>query len=280
MTGIDEQYINPGAVIQDDGTLHMFANVFTAWPGRVQMPHLVSSDGITWTPDPVGPLLTSDDVPGAEPGADISTGYIAEDGTWVLIFETVQAAEPWSIGRATAPGPAGPWTVDPQPLLEGGPAGSWDAGGLTWPSVVRTPEGYALYYQAAERQRGLGAIGLATSLDGLTWTKHDGPVLEAELDWERHSLVRPRVVATPAGFVMVYAGGRLTERGVAWSTDGITWVRAGAEPAIDADIFPIDGQAWDAALIRRGSTLEYFLEIGSATGTAGTQVYRFTAELP
>ncbi len=79
---------------------------------------------------------------------------------------------------------------------------------------------------------------------------------------------------------MVYAGGRLTERGVAWSSDGVTWVRAGPDPAITASRFPIEGQAWDAALIRRGSTLEYFLEIGTATGTAGTQVYRFTAELP
>lgn len=137
-----------------------------------------------------------------------------------------------------------------------------------------------MYYHASDRPRGLGAIGLATSADGLTWTKHDGPVLEAAVDWERHSLDRPRVVDASDGLVMVYAGGRLTERGVAWSSDGVRWARAGSGPAITADDLPVAGQAWDAALIRRGSTLEYYLEIGTATGTAGTQVYRFVADLP
>ncbi len=45
MTGLDEQYINPGAVLDVDGRLHMIANVFTAWPGPVAMPHLASDDG-------------------------------------------------------------------------------------------------------------------------------------------------------------------------------------------------------------------------------------------
>ncbi|HSM38173.1 MAG TPA: hypothetical protein VK838_02490, partial [Candidatus Limnocylindrales bacterium] len=56
MTGIDEAYIHPGAVIEQDGTFHMFANVFTSWPGRVQVPYLTSTDAHAWelsAPDPV-----------------------------------------------------------------------------------------------------------------------------------------------------------------------------------------------------------------------------------
>ncbi len=184
------------------------------------------------------------------------------------------------LGRATAPGPDGPWTVGESPILEPGPAGTWDAGGLSWPSVVATDDGYAMYYTGVEQLRGRGAIGLATSTDGIAWTKHDGPVLRAEETWERLAVDRPRVVSTPAGLAMVYAGGRLTDQFLAWSEDGITWRRDGEAPVIDADSLPVKGRAWDAALVDLDGTLHYYLEIGAATGTGGTQVYLATAALP
>jgi hypothetical protein len=164
--GIEEQYINPGAVIDDGESLHMFANLFTAWPGRVSVSHLVSRDGVAWELAQPEPVLTSEDVPFTHSGADVSTGFIASDGSWVLVFETVESARPWVLGRATAPGPEGPWTVDPAPILEPGRAGDWDAGGLNWPSVVATDDGWAMYYTGLDRPFGKGAIGRATSPDG------------------------------------------------------------------------------------------------------------------
>ena len=79
---------------------------------------------------------------------------------------------------------------------------------------------------------------------------------------------------------MVYSGLRLTDRGLAWSDDGMTWRRDGDVPVITAESFPIEGKAWDAALIDRDGTLYYYLEIGSATGTNGTQVYLATRADP
>jgi hypothetical protein len=78
---------------------------------------------------------------------------------------------------------------------------------------------------------------------------------------------------------MVYSGALLTSRGVAFSGDGVTWRRDGDAPAITDDDFPVDGGAWDAALIHRDGELTYYLEIGFATAS-GTQVYRATAQLP
>ena len=280
LAGLDERYINPGAIIEEDGTLHMFANLFTAWPGRVSVMHLRSSDGAPWDLAEPEPVLTRDDVAFATTGIDVSTGFVDADGQWVLVFETVENGKPWVIGRATGPGPDGPWTVDPEPILEPGVSGEWDAGGLSWPSVVATDDGYAMYYTGLDRPRGTGAIGLATSADGQTWTKHPGPVLAAKVDWERGKLDRPRVARTPNGFVLVYAGGQLTDRGVAWSDDGVTWRRDGDVPAIEQDDFPVDGRAWDAALLERDGQLWYFLEIGGATGTAGTNVYLARASNP
>lgn len=280
MTGIAEAYINPGAVIEADGVLHMFANVFTAWPGRVQVPHLTSTDGRAWTLDPADPVLTSDEIPFDAAGADVSTGFLADDGTWVLIFETVSSIHPWVLGRATAPAPEGPWTIDPDPILEPGPEGSIDAGGLHWPSVVRTDEGYALYYAAFDAPNGDAAIAMATSADGVTWTKRDEPVLTGELRWEADRLDRPRVARTADGYAMVYAGSDLTDRGLAFSDDGVTWTRDGELPVITQDDFPVDGRCWDAALVYRDGSLDYYLEIGVATASKGTQVYLASADLP
>jgi len=172
------------------------------------------------------------------------------------------------------------WTIDPEPILEPGPEGSIDAGGLHWPSVVRTDDGYAMYYAAFDRPSGSGVIARATSPDGVTWTRSEEPVLAAELDWEQGSLDRPRVARTEDGYAMVYAGADLTDRGVAYSDDGVTWTRDGELPAITQDDFPVDGRSWDAVLVYRDGTLDYYLEIGSATASRGTQVYLASGRQP
>jgi predicted GH43/DUF377 family glycosyl hydrolase len=280
LTGIDERYINPGAVIEHDGTFHMFANLFSAWPGPVAVVHLRSANGVAWELAETEPVLSRDDVPFAITGIDVSGGLVDADGRWVLIFETVENSRPWVVGRATASGPDGPWTVDPEPILEPGTAGEWDAGGITWPTITATDDGYAIYYTGLDRPRGSGAVGLATSTDGVTWAKHGDPVLSAEPTWERGKVDRPRVARTSRGFAMIYAGGQLTDRGLAWSDDGITWRRDGDGPVIDQEDFPVDGRAWDAALLGRDGQLLYYLEIGSAGIASGTQVYLARASIP
>ena len=273
-----EKFINPGAVIEADGSLHMYPNLFSAWPGLVTVSYLVSADGgETWQLETGAPALSSADVVLADPGIDVSTGYIAGDGTWVLIFETVSRTTPWVLGRATAPGPRGPWTADPEPILANGPEGAFDDGGVQWPSVVRIGDQLAMFYTGVDAvQRGTGAIGMAV-LEGETWVKRGEPVLTASEAWELGSVDRPRVVATPTGLVMVYAGLDLTTRGLATSQDGVTWQKLPG-PAISAAQFPVTGGAWDAALLYRDSQLVYLLEIGQ--GSTSTSVYRATLGWP
>lgn len=280
MTGIDESYINPGAVIDHEDVLHMYANLFTAWPGTVQVAHLTSSDGIAWAAASEGPIMTTADVPFATAGHDVSSGFVADDGTWILVFTTVDAGA-WQIGLATAPGPDGPWSVLPEPVLVGDGAEAGEAGGLAWPSVVPTNDGWAMYFVARDGPRRGGTIEMATSADGLTWTRRDEPVLTAEAEWEYTSLDRPRVVRTDDGYVMVYAGRTLIDRGLATSEDGVSWTRLGDGPAIVQADFPVpNADAWDAALVERDGVLTYYLEIGFASASAGTQVHRAVAPVP
>jgi predicted GH43/DUF377 family glycosyl hydrolase len=276
LVGTNDKYINPGAVIEVDGVLHMFANSFNNWPDRIRVPHLTSEDGVSWTLDDAAELLDSEDFEMADPGIDVSTGYVADGGTWVLFFETVQRGSPWEVWRMTAPTPQGPWTVDDAPSLPAGETGAFDAGGVQWPSIVRVGDRWAMYYTGMGTSgRGSGVIGVALSDDGVTWTKEPAPALVATEGWEVGQLDRPRVVATDGGLVMVYAGLDLTSRGLAMSTDGLAWTKV-AGPNIESSDFPVVGGSWDAALLHRDGELEYFLEIGGLT----TKIYRSTLAWP
>ncbi len=269
----DDLYVNPGAVIEAGGVLHMFANSFSKWPGRMRVPHLTSTDGIEWTLDADAEPLDTDTeglFPMADPGIDVSTGFIDADGTWVLLFQNVSNLRSWQVYRMTAPSPQGPWTVGEATVIATGTGAAFDATGVQWPSVVRIGDRWAAFYAGVSGPgRGTGKIGVAFSDDGATWTKHPEPVLEATEQWELRSLDRPRVVATPDGLVMVYTALDLNRRGLATSTDGITWTKVPG-PSIVQEDFPLQGGSWDAALLYRGGALEYFLEIGNQT----TEVYR------
>ena len=269
----EQSFINPGAILVDDaGTFHMFANAFTAWPGTVQFPHLTSTDGVTWTHATEATPLSSEAVPFAQPGADVSSAFVTDDGTWTLVFNTVNLTSAWEIGRATAPGPDGPWTIDPEPIVTAGATGAWDAGGVAWPSVVATDDGWAMYYSTGSRPRTpAGVIGMATSSDGVTWTKRSAPVLEASAAWDGDALDRPRVQRIDDAWLMVYTGRTLTDRGLAWSDDGTTWTPDPSNPVISADDFPIEARTWDTALLWHDGVLRYYMELGG--GAATTDIY-------
>jgi beta-1,4-mannooligosaccharide phosphorylase len=281
LLGTNDLYVNPGAVIEVDGVLHMFPNSFSKWPGRMRVPHLTSTDGLEWTLDTKAEILDTETdglFPMANPGVDVSTGFVTDDGTWVLLFENVSLVTggPWRIFRMTAPSPRGPWTVDPKPVIDVGSGDDFDTTGAQWPSVVRVGDRWAAYYAGVSGTgRGTGVIGVAFSEDGVTWTKQPEPVLEATESWELHSIDRPRVVATPDGYVMLYTALDLNRRGLATSTDGRTWTKVPG-PSIEQKDFPLQGGSWDSALRYHDGELEYFLEIGNQT----TAVYHATLAWP
>jgi len=260
---IQNLYINPGAVIFHEGKFHMFFNSFTSWPGIIQVGYTVSDDGYHWQMVQDAPVFTTDQIPFGDDKADVSSVIVMGDGTWVMYFHTVVGGE---IGRATAASPLGPWAVDADPVLKPTPD-SWDQRGLGWPSVVKDGSEYRMYFGA--QTRGGYAIGLATSTDGIQWTKHEKPVLTAETDWESVKVDRPRVTKSPDGWVMIYqAGLQVENRGIAISDDGIHWEKYPDNPIFNKDVFPIpNAKTWDTNLLYQDGIYYYFMEIGTLSGT-------------
>ena len=301
--GWESAFIDPGAVIYHDGQFHMFYNGISGWPAHVQVGYATSPNGENWTRMSDEPVFTGEGIDYTGVSIFVSSVVVAEDGTWMLYFYTIDTGNfsgPGKIGRATASTPFGPFVADPEPVLLPGPEGSWDEHAVLNPSVVQTDDGYAMYYDgnrgdsAEERDR---QIGLAFSTDGATWTKYDIPTttatIVAESDpifkpgrsgaWDRDRVMDANVMQTPDGWIMIYETSRFDNNkqrrdyglGIAVSEDGITWTR----PADNQFLSTLTDKGWNAiflvtAVYHEDRTYLYF-DV-QTTSTSPTAVYMST----
>lgn len=275
-----EQYTDPGAVLYHEGQFHMFRNGFNGWPATVWIHYMTSEDGINWTQPSQEPVLHTEDVPFAEVAALASSVVVADDGTWLMYFYVVnRPGVAGSIGRATASSPDGVWTVDPDPVLVG--EADWEVNGVGAPQVLKTEEGYLMYYSAGDAEL-VSRIGMATSTDGIHWEKSEAnPILEPTEEWEGNTVHQPRVVETENGYLMAYRawtgqrGGMSI--GLATSEDGLNWTHASSNPYISMANLPNFRGFWYTALEEVDGTLYLYLELTARTNT--TDIYTFTADV-
>jgi predicted GH43/DUF377 family glycosyl hydrolase len=274
----DYPYTDPGAVFYHDGLLRMFRNGFKGWPNSVQIGYLTSPDGLVWTEATEEPVMRTLDVPYAEVAA-LASSALVEGDTWVLYFYTWNTRSGISngdIGRATSSDPLGPWTPDDAPVLTRGAAGEWDAQQVSTPDVVKLDDGsYRMHYTGHD-STGRRMIGMATSDDGITWTKYDDPstsvapfadsdpIFTPAEDWEAGDVHQPRVVQSPEGWVMIYRaqgqGRGMMRLGLATSDDGLHWTRADANPIWKPDNVPGGAAFWYTALAYHNDTYYLYVE--------------------
>jgi hypothetical protein len=287
-TFADRGAVLPGAVsVSGDGTYHAWVVAFASAPGTQEIHHLTSPDAVAWT-EVADPSLEALSEGLGNPGA-MPTSVFVDGDRWVMYYVGTLATERqgWDIRRATAPGPDGPWTAGDEPVLRRGPAGAWDSGGLDFPSVLPTNSGYTMLYSGTNPAHPeAGAMGFATSTDGIAWTKLDDPATTdaagAESDpiaepglcggFDDRAIHQPRVVAQPDRLVMAYAGytGALDSRasvGYADSIDGgRTWACEWPGPALDTTALP-GGFVHTIAAFQHGERVGLLVEWLSGDGT-------------
>jgi len=181
-----------------------------------------------------------------------------------------------SIGYATSNDGVS-WTKNSNPVLTHGAAGSWDSLLVYAGFVLKNASTYLMWYEGA-RLKPDGScckfgLGLATSLDGLSWTKYAGnPILTSESSSMPY-VSYPWVLMVRGQFKMWYACGvyapYLTAICLANSSDGIQWsqdatpVFRGTEATTDWD----GGTVYSPNVIYDGKTYSMWYSSGNSVGT-------------
>jgi len=140
-------------------------------------------------------------------------------------------------------------------VLGDGPADCWERRGaaVAWPTVVSREGEFLLFYCAAAAAGGARAVGVATSKNGLRWTRADvrAPCLSPGPagSWDRGGILRRTVLGDGAGgWLMFYEavdGAGTARVGRATSGDGRDWTKSPDGPVFA----PAGGDAWDAASV-------------------------------
>jgi len=127
------------------------------------------------------------------------------------------------------------------PVLTAGPKGAWDENGIERVVVLRTaPDDWRLWYSCTGSYR---SLGLATSKDGVHWTKYAGnPVFRPTETWEEGFLSPTSVLHVNGRFYLYYWAPahvfkdpitgkfpkpKMKYIGLITSDDGIHWTRQG-----------------------------------------------------
>lgn len=143
------------------------------------------------------------------------------------------------------------------PVLAVGAAGKWDDWWVAIHSIWKEGSTYYAYYNGCKSNTNM-QIGLATSTDGITWTRYDvnNPVLAfgAAGKWDDDGVGSPLVWKEGSTWYMLFNGRRSTGNfgiGLATSSDGISWTRYD----VDNPVMAVTASAWDSAMLGPGTLM-------------------------
>jgi predicted GH43/DUF377 family glycosyl hydrolase len=200
----DDFRVSGAVVIFDGTTYHM-------WYGGVKLPHIAtgyatSPDAITWTKYSGNPVLEI----GAQGSWDdswVGPSSVSFDGTTFKMWYNGFDGDILRIGYATSPDGIA-WTKHASnQILAPGAFRTWDDYWVFTPHVVFDGNNYLMWYSGHDENT--FRIGLATSSDGIAWTKEAAnPVLDlgSSGTWESNSVAHPRVILNDTLFQMWYLG--------------------------------------------------------------------------
>jgi len=146
---------------------------------------------------------------------------------------------------------------------------AWDDNSVAGPSVVDVNGTYYMYYHS---DAGIGSdpkIGLATSADGVNWSKDaNNPILEGDAgEWDAGGVSNPSVIYDGSSYHMWYIGsaglGSADSIGYATSADGVAWTKDVANPVHEGTSGQWDGGGiQDVTVVDTTSFTMYYTAIG------------------
>lgn len=171
--------------------------------------YATSSDGMHWSKYAGNPIM----IPGGNGGWDnynIGSNKVLFNGTHYLMWYEAQPGRdtPVRTGIATSVDGVSWAKYSNNPVLVAGPA-QWDNRHTGVGSVLWNGSHFLMWYNGQDWSTSTTRIGLATSLDGFSWTKYaQNPVLETGSpgSWDARHVYYPSVIQTGNSLLMFYVG--------------------------------------------------------------------------
>lgn len=242
------------ALLREDRRYRMWFS----WRPQKSLALVESADGTRWSE----PRIVLGPNPATDWEEDINRPVVVQRADGYHLWYTGQTKDHSWIGYATSRDGVTWERRSPRPVVS--PDQPWEKVAVMCPHVLWEPERgeFRMWYSGGDQYEP-DAIGLATSRDGLHWTKHGtAPVFRGDpsLAWEHHKVTAAQVVKHGDWYLMFYIGFRDEDHaqiGLARSRDGVTgWQRHPANPLLrpgegrwdhDACYKPFaifDGQQW------------------------------------
>ncbi|PKO19099.1 MAG: hypothetical protein CVU39_00680 [Chloroflexi bacterium HGW-Chloroflexi-10] len=234
-----------------------------------------------WTKSTDNPVLTIA-TPGAWDDQYTFAPSVLLDGTtykmWYAGSSTSSTIR--KIGYAISPDGT-TWTRQgSSPVLIPGSTGSWDAGHVSFPSVMKDGDTYKMWYTGLDASD-IGKVGYATSPDGFTWTKYIGnPVLTIGTgnSWDSVYVGAANVIKVGSSYYMWYRGGLNGGIGYATSPDGITWTKDVNNPVIANGSGGWDHYAYHPRVLYDGTVFHMWYSGGDPTGNLSQVGYAISSD--
>lgn len=233
----DSESVAGHSVYYDGVSYQMWYTGYGGSPFEDRIGHATSLDGISWTKNPVNPVLEGG--PDSYDLHGVGAPTVIYDGLTYHMWYCGQY-DKQQICYATSPNGI-TWTKYPgNPVLNVGDPGLWDDESIIGATVLQSGATYQAWYTAYSDSGSYNyRIGYATSPDGIVWTKHPDPVLDwgAPGSWEDYSVGAPSILYDGTTYSMWYVGDHIfgfenESIGYATSPDGITWTRYEGDPEV------------------------------------------------
>lgn len=233
----DDQLVVPGTVMFQDTMYKMWYSGFDG--ANLRIGYATSLDGIQWTKHSV-PILDL----GASGSWDDNRVFIPTvyyDETLYHMWYTGSDGANERTGYATSPDGIN-WTKNAQnPVINLGPAGSWDGYCADSGPVVYDTAFHMIYsgFESGTICRG----GYVTSSDGIHWTKFPNPVIDLGT-WDTPR-VHPNSIVYNAGthkYLLFYGGGDLFKWQIGYATASNlkgAWTKSGK-------VLDVTSGSWDS----------------------------------
>lgn len=245
---------SPSLIDEGDTLKMLYAAGGVDNKGRIS--YAYSTDGVQWTKyNNAQPVLDVGD-PGSWDSHFLDTPDWLKDSSGYKMYyfgDTDNLSVGGAIGLAVSADGIN-WTRHGnQPVLSPGTPGDWDGLFIESPSVLYDGSLYYMWYSGIDTTWRV-RIGVATSPDGITWTKYPGnPVItEGSLyAWDGLSVAVPAVIYHNQAFEMWYCGASYLDLldnntvdtlkvGYATSPDGLNWTRYSGNPVMNTYDSPYD----------------------------------------